>query len=440
SLSVTVNGAVTVRTAASPPTDAGSALVNASKYGCTLPSRIGGSGPVSSIVKSSISCAATAASRCSTVWIVAAPWPIAVRRSTASTSVSRAGTSGLPGRSVRRKTIPCPAGAGRNVASVVAPVWSPVPRSAALRVTERLVIWAIGRRLYESFELVHDFGESVHGRLRAEILAARSRRITEQRRVGRNVGDHSRLYEQPGATPDREVIRDARLSRDDHVVLHLAAPRNTGLRHDEAAGADPHVMGDVHEIVDLRARSDHGVVHTAAVDARVRADLDVVPDQAPADVRDLAVRLAALPGDVAEPIAPQHRAGVDDHALAQGRARVERDARVELRVLADRHAVAEHAARADADVAPELHLAAETGVRTDGDRPLPGRSPPDDGRRMDAGFPDGLRIQDGKHDQQRGVRLGNDDARFGSARRGFERRSDENHGRAGALKVGDVPG
>src|SRR5207249_4137961 len=45
SLSVTVNGAVTVRTAASPPTDAGSALVNASKYGCTLPSRIGGSGP-----------------------------------------------------------------------------------------------------------------------------------------------------------------------------------------------------------------------------------------------------------------------------------------------------------------------------------------------------------------------------------------------------------
>ena len=64
----------------------------------------------------------------------------AVRRSTASTSVSRAGTSGLPARSIRRNTIPCPAGAGRNVASVVAPVWSPVPRSAALRVTERLVV------------------------------------------------------------------------------------------------------------------------------------------------------------------------------------------------------------------------------------------------------------------------------------------------------------
>jgi hypothetical protein len=37
--------------------------------------------------------------------------------------------------------MPCPAGAGRNVASVTAPVCSPVPRSAADRATERLAVW-----------------------------------------------------------------------------------------------------------------------------------------------------------------------------------------------------------------------------------------------------------------------------------------------------------
>src|SRR6266571_5350027 len=319
SLSVTVKGAVTVSTAGSPPTDIGSAFVSASKYGCTLPSRIGGSGPVSSIVRSSITCAATAASTCSTVWIVARPCPIAVRRSTASTSLSRAGTSGLPARSVRRKTIPCPAGAGRNVASVAAPVCKPVPRSAARRVTERLALAGgsggsgrLGLGLDERLELVDDFGEAVHRGLGAQQLAVRARGIARHGALGGNVRDDARLHQQPGAVPDRNVIRDAGLSRDDHIVLHLAAAGDAGLRHDETARADPHVMGDVDEIVDLRARSDHGVVHAAAVDARVRADLDVVPDEAAPHVRDLPVPPAGLAGDVAEPIAAQHRAGVHE--------------------------------------------------------------------------------------------------------------------------------
>src|SRR6266581_101150 len=262
SLSVTANGACTVSTTGSPPTDVGSAFASASKYGCTLPSRIGGSGPVSSIVKSSIMCAATAASRCSTVWIVAAPWPIAVRRSTASTSVSRAGTSGVPARSTRRNTMPCPAGAGRNVASVVAPVCNPVPRSAARRVTERLALGGgrgslsrgRGLGLDESLEIVHDFGETVQRHLGAQKLAVRACRRPEVGRLGGNIGDRPGLDEQPGAASDGEMIRNARLPRDDHVVLHLHTPGDAGLRHDEAARADAHVMGDVDEIVDLGAR------------------------------------------------------------------------------------------------------------------------------------------------------------------------------------------
>src|SRR5881628_2231491 len=183
------------------------------------------------------------------------------------------------------------------------------------------------------------------------------------------------------------MIRDSRLSGDDHVVLHLHAPGDSRQCHDQAARADAYVMGDVYEVVDLGAGPDHGIVHTAPVDARVRPDLDVIPDETAPDVRNLAVRLAVLAGDVAETVAAKDRARVHDHPFAERRARVERDAGIELRVIADGDAVPEHARRPDAYVAPELHLMPDDGMRPDRDRLLPRRLAADDRRRMDARFP-----------------------------------------------------
>ena len=48
-----------------------------------------------------------------------------------------------------------------------------------------------------------------------------------------------------------------------------------------------HVVGDLHEVVELHAVLDHGVVDRAAVDRGVRADLHVVADHDAADLRDL---------------------------------------------------------------------------------------------------------------------------------------------------------
>src|SRR5881409_3170163 len=118
------------------------------------------------------------------------------------------------------------------------------------------------------------------------------------------------------------MIRDSRLSGDDHVVLHLHAAGDSRQCHDQAARADPYVVGDVYEVVDLGARPDHGIVHTAPVDARVRADLDVIPDETAPDMRNLAVRLAVLAGDVAEAVAAEDCPRMDDHPLAERRARV----------------------------------------------------------------------------------------------------------------------
>src|SRR3982750_2391242 len=61
------------------------------------------------------------------------------------------------------------------------------------------------------------------------------------------------------------------------------------LRHDQTLLADPHVVRDVHEIVDLRSVSNDGVVDASAIDGRIRPYLDVVADDAAPDVRDLPV-------------------------------------------------------------------------------------------------------------------------------------------------------
>src|SRR6266550_3276664 len=262
--SVTVNGAGTVRITGSPLVSAGPARASASKYGWKLPSRIGGSGPVSSTTRSSISWAAIAASTCSTVWMVVSPLPIAVRRSTASTSDNRAGTSGFPERSTRRNTIPCPAGAGRNVAAVRAPVCSPVPDTAACFVMLRLAPGAIGPS-HECLEIVHDLRQPVQGPLRPQELTVVARRVPRHRRARVDVSDHPSLHRDARPAPDRDVVGEAGLAR---------------LAGDEAAGADAAVVPDLHEVIDLRPRADNGVVHAAAVDGGIRADLDVVADDA----------------------------------------------------------------------------------------------------------------------------------------------------------------
>src|SRR5205807_3592245 len=368
--SVTVNGAGTVRMTGSPLVSVGPACASASKYGWKLPSRIGGSGPVSSTVRSSISWAATAASRCSTVWMVVSPLPIAVRRSTASTSDSRAGTSGFPARSTRRNTIPCPAGAGRKVASVRAPVCNPVPETAAFFLMLRLALGAIGPP-HECLEVVHDPRQPVQRALRPQELAVLARRVPRHRRARVDVPDHPSLHRHACPAPDRHMVGEARLARQEHVVLHVRTARDARLAGDETAGADPAVVADLHEVVDLRPRADHGVVHAAAVDGGTRPGLDGVADDAAPYLRDLARQLPALAGHVAEPIRPKPHPGVQDDPISHDRPAVAYHVGQELHVVTQLDAVPQHAPGADAHVPPEPHAATQHRVRADRHRLLP---------------------------------------------------------------------
>src|SRR5690349_182692 len=436
--SLTLNGAGTVSTSGSPSVSVGPARSRASKYGWKLPSRIGGSGPETSTVRSSISCAATAASRCSTVWIVLSPLPMAVRRSTASTSERRAGTSGFPGRSTRRNTIPCPGGAGRNATSVRAPVCSPVPETADFFRIPRLPPCVIGPP-YERLQVVHDLGEPVQGTLRPQELAVIARRIARHGRPQIDVPDHAALHGHARTLPDRDMVGQAGLPREKDLVLHVRATGDARLTGDEAACPDPTVVPYLHQVVDLGPGADDRVVHAAAVDSRVGADFHVVPDDAAAYLRDLARQFTTLPGYVSESVSAEPNPGVQDHAAAHDRAAVAHDVGIELHVVTQHDAVAQHRSGAHADITPESHTLAEHDVRTDRHRILPRRTRADHGRAVHARLPGGLGVQHRNDGEQRHVRVAHQDTtrRPGRAVRN-EIRFTEHDGRARLLKILEI--
>ena len=143
------------------------------------------------------------------------------------------------------------------------------------------------------------------------------------------------------------------------------------------------VVADLDEIVDLGALADHRVAAGAAVDRRVGADLDVVLDDDPADLRHLEV--AARAHGEAEAVLADAHAGMDDDAVADQRvaaaslpapiaqSRPIRTCGPMTRVRTDDRAGADLGARADD----------RAGI--DGDARL--RAAPSDGRRRPARRP-----------------------------------------------------
>ena len=87
------------------------------------------------------------------------------------------------------------------------------------------------------------------------------------------------------------MVGDADLTGEHGEVADRNAARYADLRDNQAMAADRAVVSDLHEIIDLRAFTDHRIAGSAAVDSGVRTDLDVVLDDDAPDLRDFLVTL-----------------------------------------------------------------------------------------------------------------------------------------------------
>jgi Ca2+-transporting ATPase len=116
---------------------------------------------------------------------------------------------------------------------------------------------------------------------------------------------------------------------------------------------------------EFRAGGNDGRVQGAAIDRRVRTDLDVVADLETADLRKLVIRAGLFVADEPETVAAQHGAGVHDDARTESRLGIDSDARDQLAVLADRHIVEQHATRPDARPGADADVPADDSMRVD---------------------------------------------------------------------------
>ena len=113
------------------------------------------------------------------------------------------------------------------------------------------------------------------------------------------------------------MTRHARLRRNGDVPAERGAAGDACLRDDDGVGTDDHVVGDLHQVIDLDPLADMGAAKAGTIDRRVRANLGVIVDLNRAGVWNLD-ELASLEL-VAEAVRTDDRAAVHDDARAPGR-------------------------------------------------------------------------------------------------------------------------
>src|ERR1700733_4730578 len=96
------------------------------------------------------------------------------------------------------------------------------------------------------------------------------------------------------------MTRKPGLAAYHNEIADLGAAGNPGLRGQDTTAAKHDIVADLHQIIDHRARPDHGIVPGAAIDRGIGADVDVVADDNPAELRDFdrgaGIRRKAEPG------------------------------------------------------------------------------------------------------------------------------------------------
>ena len=177
------------------------------------------------------------------------------------------------------------------------------------------------------------------------------------------------------------VVADPHLTGHHHLVAGRRAARDADLRANQIVLAQSTVVADHHQIVELRALANRGRAIRAPIDRGASADFHVVADFHVAKLRGQLVSPFVLA--VAETIGADHRAGVDNRAIANLRLFVQhhvgkhRDvasdhatghdprARVDRRARADHHVVANHRQRMHVDAGGQLRGLADDRIRAE---------------------------------------------------------------------------
>ena len=86
---------------------------------------------------------------------------------------------------------------------------------------------------------------------------------------------------------DTHMVCHAHLPAQHHVITQPCRPGDAALSHDDTVLADPHIVSDMHEIVQLRAITNRRGTELSSVDTGACPELNAIADRSRTDVRNL---------------------------------------------------------------------------------------------------------------------------------------------------------
>src|SRR6187549_928095 len=186
--------------------------------------------------------------------------------------------------------------------------------------------------------------EPLHCPYSSQPFTPRPGEVAAPRLAGWDARHDARRSDQCRACPYGQVVANSNPPAHLDMVPNRDRTGNPGERRHHAMAPNLAVVPNLNEVVDLGPFADHGIADRAAVDGRVRADLDIVLDDDPADLRDFPIAGGA--GQKAKAILSDAHAPMDHDAVADQR-------------------MHNGGRRSDRAVAPDPHLRAYHGSRPD---------------------------------------------------------------------------
>jgi len=135
------------------------------------------------------------------------------------------------------------------------------------------------------------------------------------------------------------------------------------LAHEQIVPADLAIMANLNQVIDLGPFADAGGLEGAAIDRRTGADLAVIADFDMAELWHFLMAAVVLP--VAKAIGTENRIGMDNDPIAEHRAVIEDDIRMQDHIIAETTESADRDSAVKPASRPENAPLADTGERVD---------------------------------------------------------------------------
>ena len=143
------------------------------------------------------------------------------------------------------------------------------------------------------------------------------------------------------------MIGDAYLPSDHNVVLHYGAAGKSRLGSYHDILADLNIVSDMNQIINFRTAPDASHIQRTPINCRVGPNLDIVSDFQLSSLGEFFIMPGFFIAHITEAITTEHCTGMNNHAIAQPRPRIDGHIRMQLTIISHAHLCPDHAPCSD---------------------------------------------------------------------------------------------